>query len=407
MSDHSTNASPRWGSSTKMVMGLAFVAFLAILVIYYRWLLSPVLMAFVISYLISPVASTINKKLHFPWKFSVGIIYLLIMLTLLGLLTWGGIALVEQASSLIGFLQRNLDRVPEILNNIGQWKIQFGPFNYDFAHLDLQSIGNELLKLVEPAVSSIGSLLGRVAGGTISFLGSAFFVLLISFFILSNTTNAEQALFTLDIPGYEEDFRRLGNELKNIWNAFLRGQFVIILLTILIYIVLLGILGVKYFYVLAVLAGLARLVPYVGPWITWTTYFLVCAFQGTTILELNPVAYGLVVVGAGAVLDAILDNFMVPAVFSGTLEIHPAAVLIAAIAGANLLGLIGLVLAAPVVASLNLFGNYVIMKLVDKDPWERISRLAHLKKKNRPPSLISNLYQKIMSFFQGKIQKQK
>jgi predicted PurR-regulated permease PerM len=49
-----------------------------------------------------------------------------------------------------------------------------------------------------------------------------------------------------DIPGYSEDFRRFGFELSRIWNAFLRGQFIIFFLTGVTYIIILSALGVRY-----------------------------------------------------------------------------------------------------------------------------------------------------------------
>ena len=52
-----------------------------------------------------------------------------------------------------------------------------------------------------------------------------------------------------------------------------------------------------------------------------------------------------------------------------TLGVHPAAVLVAAIIAANLIGIIGLVLAAPVLATINLVGRYVVRKMFDLDPW--------------------------------------
>jgi hypothetical protein len=49
--------------------------------------------------------------------------------------------------------------------------------------------------------------------------------------------------------------------------------------------------------------------------------------------------------------------------------VHPAAVLVAAIIAANLIGIIGLLLAAPVLATLKLLAGYTLRKLLDQDPW--------------------------------------
>ena len=52
-----------------------------------------------------------------------------------------------------------------------------------------------------------------------------------------------------------------------------------------------------------------------------------------------------------------------------SLGVHPAAVLVVAIIAANLIGIIGLVLAAPVLASATIIGRYTINKMLDRDPW--------------------------------------
>jgi hypothetical protein len=57
---------------------------------------------------------------------------------------------------------------------------------------------------------------------------------------------------------------------------------------------------------------------------------------------------------------------------SDALKVHPAAVLVAALVAANLLGIIGIMLAAPVLASLKLFLNYTVYKMIDQDPWLQI-----------------------------------
>ena len=68
-------------------------------------------------------------------------------------------------------------------------------------------------------------------------------------------------------------------------------------------------------------------------------------------------------------LDQIFDNVVVPKLLGQTLGVHPAGVLIAALVAARLLGIIGLVLAAPVLATLNIVGRYIIRKMFDLEPW--------------------------------------
>jgi predicted PurR-regulated permease PerM len=164
--------------------------------------------------------------------------------------------------------------------------------------------------------------------------------------------------------------RRLGRELGRIWDTFLRGQLLIVAMVIVIYTMMLGGLQVRYYFGLAVLAGLARFVPYVGPFVAWTTYGLVCYFQGSTVFGMSSFSYAILIVGIAWLADTLIDNLVSTPLLAGVLNIHPAAVMVAALVAFNLLGMAGVVLAAPVLATLNLAVKYASRKLFDQDPWD-------------------------------------
>jgi predicted PurR-regulated permease PerM len=69
------------------------------------------------------------------------------------------------------------------------------------------------------------------------------------------------------------------------------------------------------------------------------------------------------------IIDQIFDNYISPKIMGRTIGVHPAALLIAAIVSFSLLGIVGVFLAAPGLATLILFGRYIIRKMFDLDPW--------------------------------------
>jgi predicted PurR-regulated permease PerM len=398
--------SPPWSSTTKLVVGLTFVAILAGLLIYFRSLLSSLILAFVVSYLIYPLAKYFCRKFRFSWPLSINLIFTLVILVFLGLLTWGGITIVEQMGSLISFLERTIAQLPNTLNQISQMSFSLGPFQFDLKNLDLLAIGNQILNFVQPLVNQAGGMIGTLATGAASTLGWSLFILVISYFVLLESAGSSERLINLELPGYQDDFKRISEELSRIWNAFLRGQIIIILLTIIVFVILLGALGVHYYYVLAILAGLARFVPYIGPWICWTIYFLVPLLQGYTLFGLTPPVYALIVVGSAILIDTILDNVLVPRVLSGVLKLHPAAVLVAAIVGASLLGLVGIVLAAPVLATLNMFAKYMFRKMFDKDPWEGIESSTQENRQTKIWKSFISTFERIKNWYKNRTQKE-
>jgi predicted PurR-regulated permease PerM len=370
MNERRSTNSPPWGAMTKLVVALTFVAIAIWFISRFQNILGPILLAFILAYLLYPVANLLRTRVHLPWRLAVTLMYLIILIVLLGLLTLGGLAIVEQATALVNFVQGSLKSLPDFLQQLTTQRYVLGPFVIDLANLDLASITNQILGLIQPLFGTLTSLLGSLASGAANLLIWTFFILVLSFFILVEAGGAPGSLVHITIPRYEEDVNRLGHELSRIWNAFLRGQIFIFVVTVLLYIVILGTLGVHYYPGLAVMAGVAKFIPYVGPFIAWTTYGLVAFFQGTTIFNLTPLAYSLIVVGVALLVDNLFDNLISPRIMASALRVHPAAVLVAAIVGLSIFGFVGVVLASPVLATLKLFGQYAIRKLLDQDPWE-------------------------------------
>jgi predicted PurR-regulated permease PerM len=245
------------------------------------------------------------------------------------------------------------------------------------AQFDLETASRQLLSIVQPLLGRMGSLISSFATSAAATLGWSFFVLLISYFLLADAGQFPGQLVHIEIPGYDYDVRRLGNELRKIWNAYLRGQLLVILLVMIAYSILLVILGMRFAVGIAIMAGLARFVPYVGPLSTAVVTFLVALFQGHNYFGLVPYQYAILVVVSSFILDQVFDNLISPRLLGEALGVHPAGVLIAAIIAANLIGIIGLVLAAPVLATLRLLSRYVTRKMFDLDPWpEPETRLA-------------------------------
>ncbi|MBE0672369.1 MAG: AI-2E family transporter [Anaerolineales bacterium] len=369
MTESQNPTSPSWGTNTKLVVALTIVVIVGALLVKFQFIISPLLIALVFAYLFHPIADFLQRKLHFSWNVSVGIIYVFIIILLLGLLTLGGVGLVQQIQSLVIILQDALKTLPKLIENISGQVYQLGPFKLDFSALDLQDLSSQVLGMVQPLLSRTGTLLGTVAGSAANFLGWTLFVILVSYFVLTESGGLRNRIITVDIPGYTEDLARLNRELGRVWNAFLRGQIIIFFLTVIVYTIVLSVLGVHYAISLAFLAGLARFVPYVGPAINWIVLILVSYFQVFKLFGLSPFYYALLVLIIALVIDQIFDNIVSPRILSDALKVHPAAVLVAAIIAANLFGILGVVVAAPILATAALLWRYTMRKMLDLNPW--------------------------------------
>lgn len=388
-----TPNSPSWGTNTKLVVALTIIVILGALLVNFQFIITPLTIALLLSYLFHPVADFFQRKLHFSWGLSVGIIYLFIIILLLGLLTIGGVGLIQQVQSLVIIVQDALRTLPEMVAAFSGQVYQLGPFKLDFSALDLSDLSSQVLGMVQPLLSRTGTLLGTVAGSAANFLGWLLFVILVSYFVLVESGGLRDRLIIVEVPGYTHDLARLSRELGRIWNAFLRGQIILFFLAIIVYSTVLSVLGIHYAIGLAVLAGFARFVPYVGPAINWALLAIVAYFQAFKLFDLQPFQYTLLVLLIALLIDQIFDNLVSPRILSDALKVHPAAVLVAAIVAANLFGLLGVVVAAPVLATATLFWKYTMRKMLDLDPW------PEEEMHNPPPPPGSRIIVPIRRFF--------
>jgi predicted PurR-regulated permease PerM len=361
--------SPKWSSTTKTVVGLSIVAIIGVLLVNFLNVIPPLLLAFILAFLIHPVAAWTSRMLHIGWRGAVNLIYLLLTAALIALITLAGLAIIQQTQTLITYIQNFITGLPDLVQSLSTRTYDFGPIHFDFAQLDLQSLVNQALAIIQPMLGQAGNLLGAVATSAAAGFGWGMFILFVSYFLLSESGQIRENLVHIEIPGYNADIQKLVHKLTGIWDTFLRGQLLISLLVVVVYFLLLTIMGTRLALPIAIMAGLARFVPWLGPFITWTVLAIVAFFQTSNYFGLEPLAYTLLVLGLCILIDQIFDYIVTPRLIGETLGLHPAGMLVAAIVAARWLGIVGLVLAAPVLATLVLMGRYVGRKMFDLPPW--------------------------------------
>jgi len=127
----------------------------------------------------------------------------------------------------------------------------------------------------------------------------------------------------------------------------------------------LAIIGVSNSLALGVLSGLMEFLPVIGPTIGTVTAVLVAFFQSSNHWELGSLQLGLIVLVAMFALQQLENTFLVPRIVGEALDLHPFVVMISVLMGTSLAGILGAILAAPVVASLQLLITYAWRKMID------------------------------------------
>lgn len=369
--DQPNPKSPQWGWTTKLVVGFSLAAIILWLLVQFQNFMGPLITALILAFLFQPLAKFLQDKIKIPWRLSVTIIYLLVVLILAGLLTWGGFALVEQIQNLIGFIEKNIDRLPDLVADVTTQTYQIGPFEYtpDVA-ISWDEITNEIVRAVQPLLGRMGSIASSIATGAATIVSWWILIILVSYFLLAESEGIPSRVLNLNIPGFSHDMNKMGDELSRIWKGFLRGEILVVFFSLIIYTIMLAIMGVQFFFGLALIAAIGQLIPYLGAWATWISFGLVAFFQTNIPFNLPPGLYVIIVLAVSMLVNSIIDQIIRTKVMADSLKVHPALVLIGALVGVQLLGFIGIVIAAPIMATLKLLLNYAVSKLSDQDPWE-------------------------------------
>ncbi len=364
-------SSPPWSPATKIVVGITVVASLAALVVAFRDFIGPLVLALILAYLMHPLARALEHYTPLSWRMAVTLVYLLLAAAIVTAFIAGGLALVQQAQSLYGVVQDFLlNDLPGWFERLSTQTYLLGPWKLDFRQYDWNALSQQLLASLQPLLGEVGALVSALAASTLQVIGWMAFIWLTSYFLLAESGTVSADVISIEIPRYQDDLQRMGQELGRIWRAFLRGQLTVAAIAALWVWVWLTVLGVRMALVLALLAAVARFVPYVGPAVLYTITALVVVFQPAGAWGLTPLELAALAVGGMFIGDNILDNFITPRVLGNALGVHPAAVLLTALIGAKLFGVLGLLFAAPSLASLRLFGHYVMRKMFDQNPWE-------------------------------------
>jgi predicted PurR-regulated permease PerM len=108
-----------------------------------------------------------------------------------------------------------------------------------------------------------------------------------------------------------------------------------------------------------------EVVPTIGPLIALIPAVAVAYFQGSAHLPIANGWFALLVIGLYALIQQVENNFLAPRIIGGSVKIHPLVVLVGAIGGYAIGGIVGAFLAAPVIGTLKVLGEYLYRKLTE------------------------------------------
>jgi predicted PurR-regulated permease PerM len=350
----------RWSPTTKRWVAVFGVVAAYLLARRISAILPPIIITFILAYILTPIADFLTKHLRLRRTWAVLIIYLAliaILITLPALFI----------PSLIGQIQNFVEGLPTLIKAIDEF--------YD-QPLVIRDFTLDLADVYEQASNSLEGILTSLATQTISILTDVFsavvwmvFILVTSFYMVRDAATIKRWANEVAPPAYRDDIRQLQTRIAASWNAFLRGQLILMLVIGLVVGTSMTIVGLPNAWLIGLLFGILEFIPNIGPTIATIPAVLIAYLQGSTVLNISDGSFAVLVLAINFVIQQLENNYLVPRIMGQRLNLHPVVVLIAAIIGAHVAGVLGILLAAPTVATLRILVDYAYRRLLDLPPF--------------------------------------
>jgi len=393
-----------WKSTTRYIVAIGLFVFALIVIYLSRSVLPMLIIAALISLLVRPIILWLSDRFRFPRGLSVLVTYLIVAVVI----SLAALVLIPSAINAANFLL-NLD-YEYLISNILTWtetslrNVKTEGFQILGFRLILDSIIDPILNVIVgadlavspelPSISAIIPSIGQVFalsyGFAVEIVGTlfsgfvGFLFLIISSIYLSIDGDRLVGAFVRSVPkAYRPEVEQLLERLQDVWDAFFRGQ--ITLMVIIGAIVWLGltILGLPGSFALGIIAGLLEIIPTLGPFLAAIPAVIVALLQGSDTLAVNNLIFTLIIIGFYVLVNFIENTTVVPRVMGGSVKLHPLVVILGVLVGASTWGILGALLAAPVIASGREIIAYLYRHVIGEKPY--LSAMTGLESKETPP----------------------
>src|SRR5579883_46090 len=317
-------------AGARVTLGVAAVLAALTLLYFIRPVLVLLLISILFAQAISPLVLAMRRTGARRAQ-AVLAIYLLILAALVGLgwMIWAAVS--SQVATLV-------QSVPEMQRQLSA-AAQAIPF------ASAREAAQRALSSPLPTIQGdVVPKLVQTVGALLESLFAIFSVFVITFYWISERLQIRRSLLRLLPEGHREQGLTVWEDVEDKLGAWVRGQLLVMLCIGVAFAAGLGLMGVKFWLVLALFAALAEIVPIAGPYIGTLPAVLIAltqSFQLAVIVAL----YGIAV-------QLIENNVLVPRILGHTTGVSPLTVLVGILIGATLMGILGALLAVPIAAAI-------------------------------------------------------
>ena len=341
-------------TTAQVVLFICTLVFLAVMVNLLGPVLTPFLVSMILAYLIDPIVERL-ERIGLGRTLSVCVVFAVVVAILI-------LALLIVIPSAAHQIHNVITLLPEI----GVWlqttlvpKLShYIDINPDV--FNLKDISSYLSNEWQKAGSILGYVSNAIGGSTMtvfSFLVNLFLIPVVTFYLLRDWDRIITNVSLLIPRNLAPKVNTLVCECNMVLESFLKGQLIVMCLLGLTYGTGLWLLGLQFAMLVGLIAGLASIVPYMGFIVGISIALVMAFFQFNSLLPISGVV---IVFMVGQALEGMVFT---PLLVGDKIGLHPVAVIFAIMAGGQLFGFTGVLLALPVAAVImvllvHLYGNY-------------------------------------------------
>ena len=317
------------------------------LLLWVLYLLKPVVVpfiaAFLIAYLFSPIVEKLDRFL--PRWLAISTVCIGIGV----IVTWAVWFLVPLVWKQLMYAR---DSIPAgihwINSNFLPWVSQ--TFNVEHMEIDTDQLSKVVMDYVQTNYSadSVQSVALKIAQSGLNFIqigGIVVLIPIISFYFMLDWNRMLQSMEDLIPNQYKKNILKIVSECNSVLGAFVKGQFLVMILLGIIYAAGLQLIGLEVGLIIGMVAGLCSIIPYLGFGVGIVTAVIACFFQFG--MDPKHLLMVLAVFGVGQLVEGYI---LQPFLLGDKIGLSPVAVVFAVLAGAQLGGFVGMLIALPVAA---------------------------------------------------------
>jgi predicted PurR-regulated permease PerM len=291
--------------------------------------LTPFAIAMIISYVLNPVVSMLNKR-HVPRTIAVLLIYTVFLASLTVILMNLIPIFMKQLEELNEHMPEFTVKAQNLMNTVKDNKLLPDTVEKGI-NTALHKFENGISKQISNYIHGIGN--------TINMLFIAFIIPFMAFYILKDFQLIEKSVLTFIPPKHRERTISLLVDIDTTLGSYIRGQFIVCIIVGVLAYIGYWIIGMPYVLLLASVVAIFNVIPYIGQYLgAAPALIMASSISGEMVLYVAIV---------NILVQTLEGNFISPQVVGKTLHMHPLFVIFALLVGGELAGIIGLILAVP------------------------------------------------------------